>query len=214
MKIIRKGLVCLAVLTAGAVGLAPAASAANIDVNACAGVSYRAAVGDVVTFYFDTANGCAYGSARELISGTTGSWSNVSVGPVVGWQSAFTGPQGWMLGYSPNASCTPVVLGADVPVDDPVLLTWLATDGGLAACTFGANGPDAPQMLVYQAVAKSGECDAAHGWAASWQDWAREGKGGAVCQRTLLYSDAGGAWVVGDWSETANKFVPSTTATI
>lgn len=35
------------------------------------------------------------------------------------------------------------------------------------------------------------------GWSASWAGWTRDGKGGAVCTRTLSYSNSLGHWVSG-----------------
>lgn len=55
----------------------------------------------------------------------------------------------------------------------------------------------------------SGTCDAAQpaglswagvltgGWGESWAEWMNGGKGGAVCTRTLVYSDSLGTWTVG-----------------
>ncbi len=37
---------------------------------------------------------------------------------------------------------------------------------------------------------------ASDGWSQSWAEWVNNGKGGAVCTRTLAYNNGTGAWFV------------------
>jgi hypothetical protein len=48
----------------------------------------------------------------------------------------------------------------------------------------------APFTLNWSGVASGG-------WGESWAQWVNGGRGGAVCSRTLVYSNAQGRWIVG-----------------
>ena len=48
----------------------------------------------------------------------------------------------------------------------------------------------APESLNWSGVASGG-------WSESWAEWVNNGKGGAVCTRTLVYSAAQSRWIVG-----------------
>lgn len=74
----------------------------------------------------------------------------------------------------------------------------------------GAETPESPEPLVQQfGMPTSGTCDVAApailnwggagsgGWGSSWAEWMNGGAGGAVCTRTLVYSNALGHWIVG-----------------
>lgn len=61
---------------------------------------------------------------------------------------------------------------------------------------------------MYEAVGKTGDCDVANGWAESWQQWAADGAGGAVCERTLVYWTSWNAWVVVRFDVTEGRYVP------
>lgn len=81
------------------------------------------------------------------------------------------------------------------------------TAGGGGTSPTGASSAPAPVMQQFGRPA-SGTCDAAApatlnwagvssgGWGESWSEWMNGGLGGAVCTRTLVYSDAAGAWTV------------------
>ena len=91
---------------------------------------------------------------------------------------------------------------------------YAATAGGLSIS--GASGPandgqssGPPPIMQQFGKPPSGTCnDAASpslnwsgvpsdGWAESWAQWPNGGNGGAVCTRTLDYSNAQGRWIVG-----------------
>jgi hypothetical protein len=71
------------------------------------------------------------------------------------------------------------------------------------------SGPTPPPVMQQFGMPSSGTCDAAApvmlnwggagsgGWGNSWAQWANGGNGGAVCTRTLVYSNAVGHWIVG-----------------
>jgi hypothetical protein len=71
------------------------------------------------------------------------------------------------------------------------------------------TGPTPPPVLQQFGMPASGTCDAAApivlnwggagsgGWGNSWAEWMNSGRGGAVCTRTLIYSNALGHWIVG-----------------
>jgi hypothetical protein len=66
-----------------------------------------------------------------------------------------------------------------------------------------------PPVLQQFGMPSSGTCDASApiilnwggagsgGWGNSWAQWANGGKGGAVCTRTLVYSNSASRWIVG-----------------
>jgi len=71
------------------------------------------------------------------------------------------------------------------------------------------SGPTPPPVMQQFGMPSSGTCDAAApvmlnwggaasgGWGNSWAQWANGGKGGAVCTRTLVYSNSASRWIVG-----------------
>jgi hypothetical protein len=75
--------------------------------------------------------------------------------------------------------------------------------------TISESGPTPPPVLQQFGMPESGTCDAAApivlnwggagsgGWGTSWAQWMNGGNGGAVCTRTLVYSNALGYWAVG-----------------
>ncbi len=54
----------------------------------------------------------------------------------------------------------------------------------------GTCAAAAPELLNWSGVANGG-------WGESWAQWINAGSGGAVCSRTLVYSNAQGRWMVG-----------------
>ena len=80
--------------------------------------------------------------------------------------------------------------------------------GGGNTSPSGAGGVPAPLMQQF-GMPSSGSCDAAApatlnwadvasgGWSQSWAQWMNDGKGGAVCSRTLVYSVGDARWTVG-----------------
>lgn len=71
------------------------------------------------------------------------------------------------------------------------------------------SGDTPPPVMQQFGMPVSGTCDAAApivlnwggagsgGWGNSWAEWMNGGRGGAVCTRTLVYSNALGYWAVG-----------------
>jgi hypothetical protein len=71
------------------------------------------------------------------------------------------------------------------------------------------SGPTPPPVIQQFGMPSSGTCDASApsvlnwggagsgGWGNSWAEWMNGGRGGAVCTRTLVYSNALGHWIVG-----------------
>lgn len=56
--------------------------------------------------------------------------------------------------------------------------------------TSGTCATAAPESLNWSGVPSGG-------WGESWAQWMNSGKGGAVCSRTLIYSDNLGSWTFG-----------------
>jgi len=89
-----------------------------------------------------------------------------------------------------------------------LLATGVFTISGGGSSSSSTTAP-APDPIVQQfGRPVSGTCDAAApeslnwagvaggGWGESWAQWVNVGKGGAVCTRTLMYSQSRAAWVV------------------
>lgn len=69
------------------------------------------------------------------------------------------------------------------------------------------SGPTPPPVMQQFGMPSSGTCDASApsvlnwggagsgGWGNSWAEWMNGGRGGAVCTRTLVYSNAAGHWI-------------------
>ncbi|MFM8154563.1 MAG: hypothetical protein ACKOAF_00600 [Actinomycetes bacterium] len=89
---------------------------------------------------------------------------------------------------------------------------WVASSWGFAFRTYvntPDSGPTPPPVMQQFGMPTSGTCDAAApivlnwggagsgGWGNSWAEWMNGGAGGAVCTRTLVYSNALGHWIVG-----------------
>ena len=120
------------------------------------------------------------------------------------------------------ANKTGVTGGASLPNGNATNLTLTAASGsfdivGAAGCnafaadvTFGpVRSSGLPPVIQQFGKPASGTCDTAApvtlnwggagsgGWGESWAQWMNNGNGGAVCTRTLVYSNNLGAWTVG-----------------
>lgn len=84
------------------------------------------------------------------------------------------------------------------------------SSGGGGSSSSTSSTSSAPAPIVQQFGRPStGSCDAAApttlnwagvasgGWGESWAQWANGGAGGAVCTRTLTYSESRSVWIVG-----------------
>ncbi len=202
MRVLSTALMAAGVLVAASVGLAPAASAAEVELDLCGGVSVAGQSGDHLMYIANP--GCTPIDAWPSGGGGTGPWEYYTLPEV--WGISLTSSAGWTYGYGAESTCAAAFFGPDA--DRVAMADSALSNTGLPICPFSvASDPETPQMLEYEAVGKHGNCDVAGGWTESWQEWVNAGAGGPVCQRVLLYSD--GTWVVGMWSPSANKFVPN-----
>jgi len=89
------------------------------------------------------------------------------------------------------------------------IINFTGSGGGSGGSSSGTSN-STPQPVLQQFGKPSiGTCDAAQpeilniggaesgGWSESWAEWMNGGLGGAVCTRTLVYSNAQGRWTVG-----------------
>lgn len=174
---------------------APASAATTYTVEPCQNGTYTVLDGDTVRFVYspqDWTNGCGGG-----VSGVT-------------MVDKFAGDGGnhcevWRFGPS-----------GSIAITDPVRSTLLsittagtATLGGAVSVSWAPCGGDEPPagepIIVHQSVGlpTSGSCSAIAdpalggdtglegGWTRSWEEWPNDGKGGAVCTRTLVND---GSW--------------------
>lgn len=94
----------------------------------------------------------------------------------------------------------------------PLLATVTASSpstGGGGSSTEAASSSAPPPIFQQFGQASSGTCEAvapaslnwsgvaSGGWSESWAQWMNDGRGGAVCTRTLVFSTSMGAWTVG-----------------
>jgi hypothetical protein len=90
------------------------------------------------------------------------------------------------------------------------VVTYTGSGGGGGGSSDSTASSSTPTPIFQQfGKPSSGTCDAAApttlnwsgvssgGWSESWAQWMNGGNGGAVCTRTLVYSNALGHWVVG-----------------
>jgi hypothetical protein len=80
---------------------------------------------------------------------------------------------------------------------------------GRGAHSDAASPPDHRPILQQFGAPTAGTCAqsqpagldwsdvASGGWSESWAEWVNDGWGGAVCTRTLVYSESSGTWTVG-----------------
>ncbi len=82
----------------------------------------------------------------------------------------------------------------------------LSINGGTAVAADEVDNTPPP---MYQAYAKgSAACDAANGWSESWQNWVRDGLGGQVCERTIVFFNSVQRWEVARFNPEAGVYEP------
>ena len=139
------------------------------------------------------------------------------IGLTTVYQTQTTTNQG-QFGLSPGArypqgTSWQVVTGGLTNLAAGKTFTAASVGNGLTlSATFTSNaasGQAPPGWLQQVGVPNSGECTAINdadlnrggvssgGWGKSWAQWVNDGRGGAVCTRTLVYSTAQSRWVVG-----------------
>jgi len=106
---------------------------------------------------------------------------------------------GTYAGGQASWSITPGVWNLETPSLDFNFRTYVTTTDSVPP----------PPILQQFGMPLSGTCDASApvmlnwggassgGWGNSWAQWANGGKGGAVCTRTLVYSNSASRWIVG-----------------
>ena len=190
MRISRAVAATTAVLAGMAMWLAPAAAAADYTANACDRIDRQLNAGDTVLYSFD---GCTFGSFG-INSGNPGATYDVGTGTLLAKINTSVD-----FLYILTSSSNVYFLGCDAGN-----LYDYSSQSALYSLFSNCTGVPAP---VLEAVGKSGECDVANGWTASWQQWLGGGTGGAVCTRTLIYSNANAGWMPAVWDSAAGKWV-------
>jgi hypothetical protein len=168
------------------------AAAANINATGCAFVDYRVPVGTSVTFSLPS--GCDL--ATSFIAGGNPSFSSrIAVGPttvVVG----IDGPSDWADMYFTSTAPLDEVYVFACGVDTGFDYSNPASQYSLVDyCPTSPGPPDVLQQVVSPAAGCATFADASlnwggagsGGWGSSWAQWANDGKGGAVCTRTLRF---------------------------
>ena len=201
MHAVRRSIsIVLALCVAGlaAMWVAPPAQAVDVNAIGCVHVDYRVPVGSTVTFALPS--GCDFATAWAQ-SGSPSFPSSFVEGPgtiVVG----INGPSDWLHMYlsSPYTETFVFACGVDIGTESP---DYTIAD----YCLPDAAGAP-PDVLQQVGAPADGDCSAfrdasldwsgvgSGGWGRSWAQWVNEGRGGAVCTRTLTYSTNAGHFVV------------------
>ena len=116
-------------------------------------------------------------------------------------------------GYSTEVGSTSLYSGGNAYLSNSSGSSWgsssPATSQNFRTYVTSADSGGIPPVMQQFGMPSSGTCDAAApvmlnwggagsgGWGNSWAQWANGGNGGAVCTRTLVYSNAAGRWIVG-----------------
>lgn len=201
----RKSLTMLAVASAlvgGAIVAAPSASAATQNIQVDCSVR---SIGGVLTV--------SPGDTISITgSGTACNYSGTNVPTYADWFTSYTGG----VTYDPGTEPFVWVVSPTAPLGLTSALICVGIDTCDVFFAFdvierSAASSDQLPAPILQAlpVPASGSCDAiddtpfrygidslAGGWSKSWAEWANGGAGGAVCVRTLVYSNSLGAWTV------------------
>jgi len=173
-----------------------------------AGSSMTAAVGDSVGIVNSTGNpviGCTSppGYALDYGVGST-------------WVSTNNSSGSWTYQFSTGDSSLMVRATGGTPTNTATMTVTLTGGGGggggggSSSSSSAPVAPVAPANLLQQVgLPVDGKCTSitdttlnwagvtSGGWASSWAQWMNGGKGGAVCNRTLVYSLGSSKWILG-----------------
>jgi hypothetical protein len=149
-------------------------------------------------------------------SGNLTGWTYTSSGSTTNL-SGFTGQIHTLMSSSSfsfvagSVAATTASYNGNTFTNVTTIATWSLSGGGFTSSTASPAVAGATPTPIIQQFGRprSGTCgDAAPaalnwggassgGWGESWAQWANGGAGGAVCTRTLQYSNATGIWSVG-----------------
>lgn len=203
------GAAALVTILASLAGAVPAAAVSTATVVIANGLvvsptSVNLIAGDTLSFQNNAA-----GNALSVVNGTGQIQSQG--GFPTNCTSASTSSAGASCPVTDTATSNFTV----VSTGTVVLYRYTSSAVILSTITIGSgadsgSGNATPAPITQQfGMPSSGTCDAAApvmlnwggagsgGWGNSWAQWANGGNGGAVCTRTLVYSNAVGHWIVG-----------------
>lgn len=195
-----------AVVVAGATALlAPTAQAAVTATSTCAApvnLYFTLAPGETFTLTVSGAcTGLSPGEANTVPT-TYGTTGTEAVLPPRAWQSV-----------TPTVTAIYTARTCGPTITESLFTTsniWTQANlGGYGLTTIAADCPSGPADVLQQvSPGADGTCSAidasslniggagSGGWGRSWAQWVNDGRGGAVCTRTLTYSDDLGHYVV------------------
>lgn len=181
------------------------AASTNLSVNCNAGASYSVGLSPssiTGALANDTIVITGMGGINDVnvtLSGVTGP-STISSGSL---PATFT-----ITSSSPSYITFTVVASAGNNCNG--LIKTLSINGGDPSSSSSSAQSSTPAPIIQQfGKPRTGTCDAAApqslnwsgvasgGWSETWGEWMNDGKGGAVCTRTLVYSTAQSRWIVG-----------------
>lgn len=188
--------------------LAPAAMAATWTASCGApeSVDFNLAPGE--TFTLTVAGACDWLAPGDGDAGST------TYGPTTGTENVLT-PDSWtevsptVTAIYTQPACGTPQLTVDALYTSSDAYTSPAANLGTYSLNFTptecTTAPDVLQQVPLDANGSCAAVDAARhniggagagGWGTSWAQWVNDGRGGAVCTRTLTYSTSAGHYVV------------------
>lgn len=202
------GAAALVTVLASLAGATPAAAVSNATVVIASGLvvsptTVNLIAGDTLNFLNNAA-----GNALSVVNGTGQIQSQSGLTNCV---SAGASSAGASCPVTDTATSSFTVVSTGTVVlyrytPSAVILSTITIGSG--ANSSSGNATPAPITQQF-GMPSSGTCDAAApvmlnwggagsgGWGNSWAQWANSGNGGAVCTRTLVYSEAASRWIVG-----------------
>lgn len=208
-RIAVSGLATTCMLSASLVLVSTAHATPTFD--GCAEVDYVLPVGETATLSFATCTpftGTYFGSAY-----TNGIHTSSGTPVIAGSTVTLTGTGDWVYTRAqlPSTAYITNAIAACGEMD-PVNYPQGSRTLDISACSSppapSESAGTGPAHLIQQVSMPHNGCSdiqvpglnwagvGSAGWGASWAEWANEGRGGAVCSRTLQYSANVGAWLV------------------
>lgn len=193
---------CTALVVGAALASAPSAMAGSATVTCGAPESLSFFLGPAETFTLNISGACTELNPADNV-GTLTYGVNGTEAPLPLYVFTTVTPPVKVI-YTQPACSEPQTLLDAVYFSDSSF-----TNNGVAAFDFIANPCSAPPDVLQQIGAPpNGDCAAVApaplniggsgpgGWGRSWAQWVNDGRGGAVCTRTLTYNNSVGHYTV------------------
>jgi len=209
--------VCVFVVAAACVGTTTSAHAASQSTSlTCPSIPGPGTITNVALSPGDTFTITIVANCLNftLAPGSGGGTGTVTYGSPLGTENSTSSGSPWSVPGGTKIIYTAAASGGrNITVNGSGEMTsyWITiSSGGGGSSSSTSSTSSAPTPIVQQfGKPSTGSCDAAApttlnwagvasgGWGESWAQWANGGAGGAVCTRTLTYSESQSVWIVG-----------------